>query len=293
MKNKRITEIAGIVLAVGLIILGIGYNRGAFTKSSFISSEDIFELDDEEMHKEMMLLDDFDELEIEMTTIDIRIEKGSQNQLYYSVKPGNEPIIGISDGKLKLSKDKSFNVMFHVGESEKLVITVADGDKPLNVDAEVSTGSITVDGVNINGKLKATTGAIRVNSSKSEKLKVSVSTGSISLESMTVGKLYTSASTGKTTLRGVIADEYEQHSSTGSLSITESVVGSIDSEGTTGAVNIELKGKKTDYNYDIKTSTGSIDIGTDHANKKYEDDNDSDNDIRIQRSTGNVKITFY
>ena len=65
-------------------------------------------------------------------------------------------------------------------------------------------------------------------------------------------------------------------------------------------MNLELKGQKEEFSYDLETEYGSIKIDGENPNKKSDDDDDKkkyvkqggDKNIKVRAESGSIKIDF-
>lgn len=89
--------------------------------------------------------------------------------------------------------------------------------------------------------------------------------------------------------------ELELDSGVGQCWIQADITERIRIDGGVGEVDLQLKGRETDFNYELDNGIGEIVIGETHLEKLGEDrwiDHNASKDVEIDNGIGNIMITF-
>ncbi|MBH1940441.1 DUF4097 family beta strand repeat protein [Mobilitalea sibirica] len=193
--------------------------------------------------------------------------------------------------------------------TDKLEVDVAYGDLTVkNIaanksDFQLSSGSSNIENFDTgelrfknsygNSKFKnINTGELLLSDISYESFDVTMSSGNCTIKGLNTGSVNITNSYGNITCEEITAEEVDMDLSSGDLEISKSDIMEIDISNSYGDVTLSLLGKKEDYNLDLETSYGEIEV----ENQSYEDhlqrDNDGARSINASLSSGDIEITF-
>ncbi|MBQ6575057.1 MAG: DUF4097 family beta strand repeat protein [Lachnospiraceae bacterium] len=290
---KIILIVAACMIPAGAIIAGIGIASGGRAGWSLGFSENGTSVNAGHV-EETVELDDFENMELEISTMDVTIKRGDSYSVSYRTRKGDEPVIENDGLTLKIRQPNKIFVMFDfggLGVDDGYTITVPEEAVPIGIDASISTGDLTVDRVNLSGRIKTSSGDIMISDTEGEMLEIESSTGDINGDKIKVGALSIGSSTGDINILRLFAQDFTSHTSTGDLNINNSELGKASIDTSTGDIELSLNGSPDDYSYIVDTSTGDIHVNGDHTEKHYEKENGSKESISIHTSTGDVDVT--
>ena len=175
------------------------------------------------------------------------------------------------------------------GEYDALAINSSTGDIKIpegsnfkSIEANASTGDISLDGITAdNIKLSVSTGRVSVsNVTSTEKLEITVSTGKTELNNIKTGSLISSGNTGKLSMRDVITyGRLDIERSTGDITFDRCDAAEVFIETDTGSVRGEFLTEKIIF---AKTDTGDVEAPKLTSGGRCE----------INTNTGDIKITI-
>jgi len=317
-KTKALLIVSTILVFVGIAIAGAGVALGGTSDlSHFTNNGGIISLggSSKAEYGTVPVSQSFNKLEVTTTTIDVRIKTGDSCQVVYNVPEDRIPVVTNSHDTLKVSipKDNSFfNFHFGTGTNNYYIeITLPENDKAYELDINGSTSDVTIDSVEMKGKIQLSTGDIIIKDCSLTSSKISVSTGDIKYTDCFIGKLEEKGSTGNHSFVRCDIDSLDISTSTGDVIFDESEIKDFKVEGSTadvksygsdfeefeaklstGDITLTLPGTMDDYDFEIKTSTGDINIGNNSYKKKCEIDERNDKEIKAQTSSGDINISF-
>lgn len=296
MSKAKITVlvIAAVMVVSGISMLIIGLTVGASPVISIGNRK--AGSSNYKMVGETLELNDFDKADIDVASMDVMIESGSEYKLEYRTYEGHEPITEVKGGHLTLKQPRDsvgFNMDFRIlstQEGEYYKLTVPGEIKDL--DLNVSSGDIIINGVNVSGKADLSSGDISIRDSEGRDLDIETSSGSISLEDAGYRKLKLHASSGDIKLNECSMDELESKTSSGEMLLEDILTDRVDLSSSSGDVTLSVKGSEDDYSYDIDTSSGSIRVGDRKLEGDYSFGDNKEKSIKAETSSGNVTISF-
>lgn len=298
-KGKIITMIVAAVMVVsGISMLVVGLTVGASPVLS-IGGRDQAVSKDIRTVTDTVDLSDFDKAEINVSSMDITIEEGSGYSLEYRVYEGAEPVAEVKGGHLTLKQPSGKSSFFifdfrNVAEREKeyYKLTVPADLKSLDLDLDASSGDITVNGVNIEGRIDLSSGSMQIRDTESKDLELSASSGHINLENADLKELSLDVSSGDINLKSCKIDKIKGDSSSGEMTFDDIKADKIDLNSSSGDIVLNIRGDEEDYSFDIDTSSGDIKIGDKKMEDRYESGSNKSKSIKTETSSGDVNISF-
>ncbi len=290
---KIILIIAAIMVPVGIIIAFMGIYAGGKFGWSLKFSEGGTKVGTDAVLKEQAL-DDFEELRIDVSTADVTVIRGDKFSISYKTREGEEPEISQDGVTLTVKQPAMGFVMFDFGFSERLneyTITVPESATPIDVDIKSSSGDLSIDRVNVTGRIISSTGDVDLNDTEGEMLEIETSAGDINVDKVKTGVCSFGSSTGDINMLRLFTEDMSCNTSTGDIDINNSEVGKIYIDSSTGEATLNLNGKPDAYSYDISSNTGDITINGNEAEKKYINDNGGKMKMQIHTSTGDIYVS--
>ena len=153
---KWIAIVAACVLVIGVAFAGIGALLGGkligyafnFGNMNIRTAEDLVE--------GTVDLEPFDEIYVEAADPYVIIKKGNENKINYKLPKEMIPTITNEDGKLSVVQDKKKNNFdINMGYNENIYIEiVVDNDELTKLDVKAASGDVSVEDLNVEGKIK-------------------------------------------------------------------------------------------------------------------------------------------
>lgn len=122
-----------------------------------------------------------------------------------------------------------------------------------------------------------------------EELTVTTSNGTAQLSSVQADRLNVKTSNGEVELEGVSGVEALLKTTNAEIALREVYFdGALEAHTSNGSIKASLYGEDSDYYYELKTSNGSIKLGSDVHGKKY---TGGKGQSKLKLNTSNADIT--
>lgn len=236
----------------------------------------------------------FDELDLDVSSIDTYIQTGDSYKLEYHAYEYNIPEVEQRGGELTV-KQPSHSGIFNlhiVNEEQYYKLTVPENAGMLNVDLEASSGRISVENVDLEGKATLSSGNLILTNSKGDDLTIHISSGNANIENISFSKLKMELLSGNLNINGGTLDELETEMSSGNMDLSGMSFNQGEFKSSSGNLNLEVVGSADDFSYDLKSSSGSIIVDGKKMEKKYRTEDDKDKTIKAELSSGKINISF-
>lgn len=138
---------------------------------------------------------------------------------------------------------------------------------------------------------ETTSGGLGIDSCAADKYTHESSSGSFNAGSMNVYDMTVKTTSGSIRVADTITGNIQATSSSGSVKIDVDEVESVKCEATSGHITLNLPGEEGDYSFDIHTNSGSIRVGGNKTEKKYETER-SGKHVEVRNSSGGVTVEF-
>ena len=330
---KWIAIVAACVLVIGVAFAGIGALLGGkligyafnFGNMNIRTAEDLVE--------ETVDLEPFDEIYVEAADPYVIIKKGNENKINYKLPKEMIPTITNEQGKLSVVQDKKKNNFdINMGYNENIYIEiVVDNDELTKLDVKASSGDVSVEDLNVEGKIKVSSGAIyiencaegkdletvvssgslTINNSNFENLSHKQSSGDTEINTVTAKSIAIDSTSGSVTVLSVYADTIDCKLTSGEIYASEVECDSIKTKNTSGDINIlnirtdkveadstsgtveyMIIGDENDYDFTLKATAGDVKAGSVEADHKFERNNGLDKSVNANTTSGDVIINF-
>ena len=238
-------------------------------------------------------LDDFESLEIEVSSADVNIMRGDSYAIEYRTRKGEEPVIEQNGGKVTVRQPAKGIVMFDFGFTEGLdtyTVTVPEKSSGIDLMVKSSSGDIMVDRVNSSGSITSGSGDVLLNDIEGSSIDVTTSSGEIAGDKLKIADTEFVASSGDISMLRLFSDSVRCEASSGDIDIYDSTAPVLDCKTSSGDVTIGLNANANDYSYDLKASSGDIRVNNEEFKNSYEKDAGQNSRITVRTSSGDIEI---
>lgn len=268
-----------ITTAVLTAAVAIGTTACAFTQ--------------EDVKEDTVPLESVSGLDVDLMSTDITIKLGSENKVYYKVYESLAPTVAQNGEKLSIRSGKGRNTRMSSDKKDNYIEVTLDKKELGDIDIEASSGDITVDGFDISGKIKTSSGDIEIsNIANGKDIAIEASSGKVELEHCNFKTVNKKTSSGDCKFNDVKADRFVLEAESGDTDISGSEISDIESESSSGNVDIDLNGKREDCNFDISVESGGIKINGGRYEDGFTENNNADNTIKIKTTSGDIEINI-
>lgn len=249
----------------------------------------------EEVVEDTIDLSKFDELKIDVSSVNTYIEQGDGYKLEYRVRERNVPTVDQKGDKLVIKQPSHFGINI-VGlfedKEEYYRLTVPKDAGIIDIDAELSSGTISVEELKLKGKIDISSGQIKLKSIEGEELKLLASSGNINVEDLTADELKFKLTSGNLNVEKCTTDKLEAEVTSGHIEFDEIKFNKADFDMTSGNIRANVIGKKSDYSYDLDATSGGMKIDGERYKDGYKSGDDKDHMISVDMTSGNLDISF-
>ena len=258
-----------LTLAITLIIAGAtlcfaAYLGGADTSVSYGDLQigvhgitfGMRDYDNGDYIKETKELEAFDQLDIDVDSMDFEIKTGDRYKMEAIYYKENKFSYEVKDGELVIEQDANHHVLFGLNSQVgKLTLYIPQGKSFNEVDINVGIGETLIQNVTTKAlELKGGVGEIVMENLVSYDTNAKIGVGEVRIQ----GDLK-----GKTSIKGGV-----------------------------GSLQLELVGREEDYNYDIEKGLGETTINNQHYEGfgNTSQNNGAANEISIKAGVGEIKV---
>lgn len=310
---KCIIIISAIACLVGLVLVVVGFFLGGevvsmgFADGKWISKNLTGDLIDGEE-----LLDEFSELTLESASYKFSMVEGDEYKLEYHVRGDRVPKVEQNGKKLLIKEPFVIGLVFSFDHFDNEVILTVPKDSGCYIlNGHSSSGSVSFEGIDLEGQLIVSSGAGRIEGSHSGKdmytkissgqlviedcefneLEVKRSSGSAEIRSVKTSKLIHSSSSGSLEMEGVMTEYFKTHQGSGGLRGMDISAENLDIDMSSGNLTMTLIGDPKDYELDISMSSGKAIIdGISYKDGNY--NTEGSKEIKVDMSSGRCEIEF-
>ncbi|MBQ7615725.1 MAG: DUF4097 family beta strand repeat protein [Butyrivibrio sp.] len=239
-------------------------------------------------------ISEFDELDLDVSSINTYIQTGDSFKLEYHAFEYNIPEVE-QNGKSLTVKQPSHTGIFNLhikNEEQYYRITVPKSAGMLDVDLDASSGKINIEGISLEGKANLSSGNFILNNSEGDDFDLRISSGNANLENVKFESLKLDLSSGNLNVQGCTSNELEAKMSSGNMNLSGMGFKEGDFKSSSGNLKLEVVGNKDDFSYDLKASTGSVVLDGERIDKKYRSEVEKDRSIKADITSGKIEISF-
>lgn len=124
---------------------------------------------------------------------------------------------------------------------------------------------------------------------------ISIGAGSMECNRVTMEKACVEVGAGAVYMKDIVADKTEVSVAMGEAVLSGDFLDDVDVECAMGSLDVNIKGKETDYNYDIEAAMGSVEVAGvsyDGLAAERNIDNHAGKTIHVEASMGDIKVSF-
>jgi len=243
---------ASLLLAGG-VLLGLGLLLGGKTSFSYDFKNRVFE---EPVYVDNDYdLDDFSSMNIDIKVAKLYIEESDKCRIEYHLMEELVPEVNVENGKLSvIQKDINLIPVNFVGYSEeqyiKLYVT-----KDQYAEISTASGGAEIKNVNLDGKIKSSSGGVSLSGSEADSLDIEVSSGRTTVDNVKYNSFTADQSSGKIVITNAETAAINVKCLSGGIDMENVTADSIDANSTSGGVGLtNVNAKKA--NLDV--TSGSL-----------------------------------
>ena len=297
MKKKEI-----ILILVAVILFCTGAVTMVF-KSAVKSAAHALEIafpnavkaSGKEIVEDTIDLSEFKELKVDVSAMNTYIETGDSYKLEYRVREDYIPNIEEKGDKLTIKQPSHFGITLHGlfdSEDEYCRRSLPKDAGMLEFDVESSSGTVSVEDLQINGKIEISSGEIVLNNIEGDELKLEASSGSIDLKDVNTKKLKLKITSGGVQAEYCNTDKLEADMTSGNMNLEDLKFSKAAFDMTSGNVEAEVLGSEKDYSYNLKSTSGDLRINGKSYDDDYRSGDDKDHMITVDMTSGNFDLSF-
>ncbi|MCR4647489.1 MAG: DUF4097 domain-containing protein [Lachnospiraceae bacterium] len=273
--------------ALGILVIGVGVLMagkclgGSLSFAYDLKDHKILSLDNQKMVEKTIEIEDFDDLSVYTTEVDVKVKPGDKNEVYYKVAERLEPEINCENGKLSVN-NKENGLYVKVGidvynEEDNIIEITVKKDSLKNLDISKSSGDFTIEGLDVKGKIHSSAGEVVIKDSENgEDLFIHISAGEIQISDSSFTKFEKKQSAGDSIFTNFKAEDYTDNISAGSNSFDKCELGNLYIHSSSGDTKVsdsklgdcKLENSAGDFSaknsevgsVDAKISAGSISL---------------------------------
>lgn len=282
----NIKKAIAVCVAFGCIIAGSiltysAYTRGASTKFRISYKDKTVDTDVEKNSKENYDIDsnEINEINVNSKYCDLEVKEGESYSVTYEGDTKYKPDVTIKDGVIDILQDK-----------------ISKENGRFNINFNINFGVMTLDKTGLTFGIIPKTAKIIITVPYGEKInciECESDYGDISVSDVEVKNIDITSNYGDLRFKNLKCDELETKQDFGDVKFDGSLIGNIDIESSYGDIDFDIDGDEDDYNMDITTKCGDVDINDEEYEKKnVVINNDGNNNITLDVSYGDVEINI-
>lgn len=285
-----------LALGVGLFIFGlslgaspvvaIGRNQnGVSSKRNMISGT--------------VDIKEFDNIKVNVASIDVEFEKGDGYRIEYSTYEDNVPVVDQKGSKLTVSQPDNNNIYilsldFSLKNDDRQVykIIVPDDKTRYEIEMKATSGGVSIKDLDVKGEVGITSGDIDLQNVSSEDLALLATSGDINIEGSKIDKFDFKITSGSCNIKDCSFKDYKVKMSSGEIKIDDLTCDNAYFKLTSGDIKAVFAGNEEDYAYDIDMTSGDVRIAGSKFEGDYKKNNNTGKEIKIEMTSGSADIDF-
>ena len=297
MKKKEVLLVIAAVILFATGVVTMVFKSAA--KSAAHALEMVFpnasKVASSEIIEDTVDLSEFRELKVDVSAMNTYIEAGDSYKLEYRVREDYIPKVEERGDKLTITQPSHFGInlggLFD-SEEEYYRLTVPKDAGMLEFDVESSSGTVSVEDLQIEGKIKISSGEMILRDIEGEELKLYASSGNIQLKNVNTKELKLDLTSGSVQAETCTTDELDAEMTSGNMKLEDMKFNKADFDMTSGDIDAEIYGNEEDYSYNLKSTSGDLRINGNSYDEKYKSGDDKDHMITVDMTSGNFDLTF-
>lgn len=289
----KITSIIGACfIAVGAICLLIAKLIGGASSFIYPIGAKNCVVSADNCITEITELGPFTDLSIDTTSIDIEVVKGDSYVFEMCAPEELRPTVTEKNGKVIIQQPRDVANIKVIGKNSPYYKVTIPTEDIINADLDATSGKITVSDVNANCNIDVTSGLADVSGVTSKELSINSSSGANVISNCRIDKIALDSTSGARDFTNVKADTIKIDSTSGSTVGEAVTANDIKIHTTSGSTDLKLIGEASDYDYDVESLSGSINIDGMKCGHEFEVQNGSGKKISIDATSGSINIEF-
>lgn len=212
------------------------------------------------------------------------------NETYSNV---NELELNLRFGDIKIENGDTFRIEGSVPDNIKFQTSVKDGKWTIKDDTKI--GKISIFGFPISKHDYKVTIYIPSNINL-DKIKIDVGACKLEAETLEAKKVDINVGAGEFTVNKLISDSNNIDCGVGKIQINSSTFNNSSIKCGVGEITMKVNGNQNNYNYEIDSAIGDINIGNNSysgigSNKQIKNNN-TDNLLKVDCGIGSVTVNF-
>lgn len=162
-----------------------------------------------------------------------------------------------------------------------------------DLDVNLTSGSVVIN-TSVFKKLDVdeTSGSIGLHSIEANSIDLSSVSGEIEIQDCKAEKLKGSCTSGSIEANNSVFDNITTHNVSGETSFLNVKTKTVDSDSTSGSITFLIEGIVDDYDFSVKATSGSVEVGNKKYEHKYERKEGNANSVSATVISGDVIIGF-
>lgn len=309
------TKMIITLLIAGLVLAGIGFAAGGKT-TLYLDRNAVHVLRDEV--KKLLVTDQlsFDQLEVQVSTADVRVIPGDTFRIEAEYNDGLEPNYTLDGNVLKVydsgTKQRSLrvNILSFSSPDNHVTITLPKGMKLQRASVSSDIGAITLQGIEAARlETRCSTGMIRANDivcdewvgnsgigdtrleniDAAKRLEITSGTGAIEIKKLNSADVVCKSDIGEVKLTELATGAMDVHSDTGEIIVQGALSGVSKFTTNIGEIDVSTSFPKNTYLIDANSNIGSVDIT---PKDTVSDTGNIRHQIIARSGTGSVELKF-
>lgn len=285
--------IAAVFFVIGIILTIIGifnnadilqmWRNGEFSiHSKALYGEDFDNVYNEDKFTEMLSCreDEITGLAVDIAAGSLVIKKSSDDMCHIMTSDDSKVECSLDNGVIRIKEDSDRKInFFNIG------ILNRSYTKTIIYLPEKKLQSINI-------LMEA--GCAKLYECEAESFTIEMQAGALyGVEAQKFNEFTAELKAGNIEMDKLYADKGTVKCELGNFSMSGGALGSADIECQIGNVEVFMRGKEEDYQYDVKVELGDADIGdVSYSEQKLQRGSDSNNQIKIDCEMGNVTVDF-
>ncbi|MCR5640331.1 MAG: DUF4097 domain-containing protein [Lachnospiraceae bacterium] len=275
--RKKIAIIAAAVLALGIIVVGVGVFLGGslsygidYQRHNLSTNRDVMD--------ETMEVESFKNMDIQLSAADLQVVYGDSYEVHYVLPERLVPAVKVEGDTLRITSPSNidWNVGLQLFEDVDygVVITVPEGTKLGDVKLNIDAGDTTVNDIS------------------AESLTVDTDAGDVNVEKTTTTTLHADTNAGDVEFTAVTSDRVEAKSDAGEIKVERLDAKDIRLESNAGDITGTVVGEKEDYAGEAEADVGDVTIDGADEGRKCHFGKKAERELHIDVSVGDAEIEF-
>lgn len=286
---KNFLIVCAVLVAVGIVLTGIGYALGGVAdvslgKWNFISLDVHNEKIDTYIVKEDKIFESFPEIQVETDLYDIEFLPSTEYKVEYSyIEDVMKPKISLEDGTLYI---KAKNNDEKINKSFFSFLNKNNQDLTLKVYYPAGVALSTV-------KIDNAVGDVSINDFECDMLIADLDLGDINLKNADVGITKVDLALGDFSAENFESGFLRAKVNKGDIEVNGKLEGTTDIECDMGDVDLETSLSQKEYNYSLNVNLGNVTVnGTTIEFGSVSNYVEAENDITVNCELGAIDIDF-